>query len=373
MSSRPLAPPGRPLTRAQASRVTQAFVPFLRKAGQGRIVMMSSSLGSIGELLDMTSGTYGVNLLAYNSSKSALNMSTACFAKELLAHGVGSVLKESRMPAADFAFWTLLPFPALVLAIAAFPLLIPHLWEKRSVQIVVVFLCTLPVVGYELAFGHIEQLVEGSKGYLAFVITLGALFTTSGGILLQGDIEATPRNNLSFLLSGALLASVIGTTGASMLLIRPLLKTNQQRDHRDHLVPFFILIVANAGGLLLPLGDPPLLVGYIMGVPFFWTLRLFPIWLLYVASLLTAFYLLDKRAYARETKKALTTDRREVEPLSLRGRRNLLFLGRDHSRGAPARGLPRSVFARHRLLVVLQHTERPFTRPTALASDRSSK
>jgi Na+/H+ antiporter NhaD/arsenite permease-like protein len=230
------------------------------------------------------------------------------------------------MPLADFPVWTLLSFPALVLAIAIFPMVIPHLWEKRSVQVGAVLLCTLPVVGYELGFGHVEQVLEGGKGYLAFVITLGALFTTSGGIHLKGDIEATPRNNLLFLLFGAVVASLIGTTGASMLLIRPLLKTNHQREHRAHLVPFFILIVANAGGLLLPLGDPPLLVGYIMGVPFFWTLHLFPVWLLYVASFLIAFYIVDKRAYARETPRALAADRTEIEPLSLLGRRNLLFL-----------------------------------------------
>jgi Na+/H+ antiporter NhaD/arsenite permease-like protein len=230
------------------------------------------------------------------------------------------------MPIADFPVWTLLSFPVLVLAIAVCPMVIPHLWEKRSLQIGVVLLCTLPVVGYELAFGHAEQVLEGSKGYLAFVITLGALFTTSGGIHLKGDIEATPRNNVLFLLFGALFASLIGTTGASMLLIRPLLKTNRQRDHHEHLVPFFILIVANAGGMLLPLGDPPLLVGYIMGVPFFWTLHLFPVWFLYVSSFLIAFYIIDKRAYARETRQALAADRSEIEPLSLLGRRNLLFL-----------------------------------------------
>src|SRR6188768_1604306 len=230
------------------------------------------------------------------------------------------------MPSADFPVWTLLSFPALVLAIAVFPMVIPHVWEKRSVQIAVIALCTLPVVIYELTCGHVTQVLEGSKGYLAFVITLGALFTTSGGIHLKGDIEATPKNNLLFLLFGAACASFIGTTGASMLLIRPLLKTNHQREHRAHLVPFFILVVANAGGLLLPLGDPPLLVGYIMGVPFFWTLRLFPIWLLYAFSLLSAFYWVDSRAYARETRQALTADRRELEPLSLLGRRNLLIL-----------------------------------------------
>src|SRR5882672_10690849 len=217
------------------------------------------------------------------------------------------------MPSADFSVWTLLSFPALVLAIAVFPMAIPHYWEKRGFQIVTTLLCTLPVVGYELASGRGGQLSEGTRGYLAFVITLGALFTASGGVHLKGDIEATPRNNLLFLLAGAVLASVIGTTGASMLLIRPLLKTNHQREHRAHLVPFFILVVANAGGLLTPLGDPPLLVGYIEGVPFFWTLHLLPVWLLYVVTLLGAFFVVDARAYRRETPGALAADHSEQE------------------------------------------------------------
>ena len=102
------------------------------------------------------------------------------------------------MPSADFPVWTLLSFPALVLAIAVFPMVIPHIWEKRSVQVAVISLCTLPVVLYELTAGHAHQVLEGGKGYLAFVITLGALFTTSGGIHLKGDIEATPRNNVLF-------------------------------------------------------------------------------------------------------------------------------------------------------------------------------
>lgn len=230
------------------------------------------------------------------------------------------------MPSVDFPFWTLLPFPALVLAIAVFPMVIPHLWEKRTVQIGVVLACTLPVVIYELTSGHAHQVVEGSTGYLAFVITLGALFTASGGVHLKGDILATPKNNVLFLLIGALLASLIGTTGASMLLIRPLLKTNSERTHRAHLVPFFILVVANAGGLLLPLGDPPLLVGYIMGVPFFWTLHLFPVWFLYVAFFLAAFFVVDSRAYAREPKAALSLDVAQFEPLVVLGKRNIGFL-----------------------------------------------
>jgi Na+/H+ antiporter NhaD/arsenite permease-like protein len=111
-----------------------------------------------------------------------------------------------------------------------------------------------------------------------------------------------------------------------MLLIRPMLRTDRQRQHRAHLVPFFILAVANVGGLLTPLGDPPLLVGYIEGVPFLWTLRLFPIWLLYVSMMAAALYVADRRAYAREPASALLADRSEVVPLNVIGRRNILLL-----------------------------------------------
>jgi Na+/H+ antiporter NhaD/arsenite permease-like protein len=129
-----------------------------------------------------------------------------------------------------------------------------------------------------------------------------------------------------FLLVGSALASVVGTTGASMLLIRPLLRTNRQREHRSHLVPFFILAVANAGGLLTPLGDPPLLVGYLEGVPFFWTLRLFPIWLLYLVTFASALYFADRRAYAREPPSSRPRDRAELVPLAVKGRRNIPLL-----------------------------------------------
>src|SRR5204863_6554429 len=133
--------------------------------------------------------------------------------------------------------------------------------------------------------------------------------------------------NVGFLVVGSLLASVIGTTGASVLLIRPLLRTNAQRQHTGHLVPFFILAVANSGGLLTPLGDPPLLVGFVGGVPFFWTLKLFPIWLLYVSTFALLFYLIDRRAYARESQDALARDESQQAPLLIRGKRNLALLG----------------------------------------------
>ena len=114
------------------------------------------------------------------------------------------------------------------------------------------------------------------KDYASFLILLTALFIISGGIVLKGDLKATPEVNSLFLLVGAVLANFIGTTGASMLLIRPLLKTNSERKHTLHIPIFFIFVVSNIGGLLTPLGDPPLFMGFIKGVPFFWTLRLLP-------------------------------------------------------------------------------------------------
>lgn len=220
----------------------------------------------------------------------------------------------------------MLPFAGLVLSMAFLPMLVPHAWEKRWFQALVVLGFSVPVVGYFVAEGHAEHVGQAGKDYLAFIATLAALFVTAGGIYANGDLEATPRTNVLFLLAGSVLASVIGTTGASMLMIRPLLRTNQQREHTAHLAPFMILAVANAGGLLTPLGDPPLLVGFIGGVPFLWTLRLFPVWALYVASFAVALYVVDRRAYAKESPAALARDRGERKPLELRGVLNVVLL-----------------------------------------------
>jgi Na+/H+ antiporter NhaD/arsenite permease-like protein len=130
-----------------------------------------------------------------------------------------------------------------------------------------------------------------------------------------------------FLLVGAVIANFIGTTGASMLLIRPLLQTNRERKHIAHIPIFFILLVSNVGGSLTPLGDPPLFMGYLKGVPFFWTLRLFPIWLLMVCSIAVIFYVFDRKAYAQETKASLAEDKSRIEPLSIVGKRNFFWLG----------------------------------------------
>jgi Na+/H+ antiporter NhaD/arsenite permease-like protein len=222
--------------------------------------------------------------------------------------------------------WTLIPFPLLVLGIAVLPLVLPHWWEKPAFQAAVAVACAAPIVVFSLSSGRGHEVFEAAHEYLAFITTLAALYVTSGGIHLSGDLVATPRVNLAFLLVGSALASVVGTTGASMLLIRPLLRTNRQRAHTAHLVPFFIVMVANAGGLLTPLGDPPLLVGYIEGVPFFWTLKLFPVWLLYVLSIGLTFYWVDRRAFARETTEARRRDELARSPLAMVGRRNVALL-----------------------------------------------
>jgi Na+/H+ antiporter NhaD/arsenite permease-like protein len=210
---------------------------------------------------------------------------------------------------------------------AALPLLLPHFWEKRAFQALIVSVCSLPVVGVLLQRGLHHELGHSVSGYLTFIATLGALYIAAGGVFASADLKATPGVNVGFLLVGSLLASVIGTTGASVLVLRPLLRTNSQRKYIGHLVPFFILAVANAGGLLTPLGDPPLLVGFVGGVPFFWTLKLFPIWLLYNATFAIFLYVVDRRAYAREAPSTLARDAAEQMPFSMRGKRNLLLLG----------------------------------------------
>ncbi len=213
----------------------------------------------------------------------------------------------------DLPWWTVLPFPVLVLGIAVLPIAVPRAWERRSVQ------------GGFVATGQLAAVSDAGQAYATFVATLGALYVTSGGVLLSGDLEAKPSTNVGFVLVGSVLANLVGTTGAAMLMIRPLLWTNRQREHRAHLVPLFIIAVANAGGLLTPLGGP-LLMGYIGGVPFFWTLRLFPAWLLYVGSTAAVLYFIDRREYARESVQALARDRAEVVPLTVRGKRNVALL-----------------------------------------------
>ncbi len=226
------------------------------------------------------------------------------------------------------AWYSVLPFAAMLVSIAVLPLIpsTKHWWEQNRNQLLVALVLGIPVAVWMLSlFGPIpvaEALVE----YSQFIILLLALFTISGGIHLAGDLQARPRVNGAFLGIGALLASFIGTTGAAMLLIRPLLKTNSERNYKAHTVIFFIFTVANAGGLLTPLGDPPLFLGFLRGVPFTWTFHLFPQWLFVNILLVATFMALDKVMYQREDPGAVAWDAAHTEPLKVLGKINFLFL-----------------------------------------------
>jgi Na+/H+ antiporter NhaD/arsenite permease-like protein len=221
--------------------------------------------------------------------------------------------------------YTVAPFVLMLLAIAVCPLWVPHWWEANRNKFAVAAALGLPVMALYLA-RRPSALVAMAEEYVSFIILLAGLYVISGGIRLTGDLEATPQINTAFLALGAVLASFIGTTGASMLLIRPLLQTNRERRRVKHTIIFFIFLVSNIGGMLTPLGDPPLFLGYLQGVPFAWTFRLWAPWLFMVAVLLVVYFVWDTRQYVHESLAALRRDRAEIEPLRLRGGLNALGL-----------------------------------------------
>jgi len=223
-------------------------------------------------------------------------------------------------------WFSVIPFVLVLAGIAILPLAVPGFWDRNRNKAIFSALLAAPVAAWLLA-SQPGLLIHAASEYISFLCLLGSLFIVTGGIHLAGDLRASPRTNTVILGIGAVLASLIGTTGASMLLIRLLLRTNSERRHTRHIPFFFILIVSNAGGLLTPLGDPPLFLGFLRGVPFAWTLRLFPIWALAVSYLLALFHWIDRRAYARETTSDLAKDALQYQPLRILGRLNLVWLG----------------------------------------------
>lgn len=221
----------------------------------------------------------------------------------------------------------LLPFILMLLCIAIFPLFFNHFWEKNKNKLIISVILSIPVMIYLLTNGLSDKLVETMVfDYLPFIILLGALFTITGGIFLSGDIEAKPLINTLFLAVGAVLASFFGTTGAAMLLIRPVIQTNKERKYNVHTILFFIGIVANCGGLLTPLGDPPLFMMYLKGAPFEWFFKLFPEWLFVNAFLLMIYFFVDKYYYKKEDIKNIIIDKTSVRPIKIEGKRNFIFL-----------------------------------------------
>ena len=221
--------------------------------------------------------------------------------------------------------YTVAPFVAMLLAIAVCPLWVTHWWESNRNKGLVAVLLGLPILGLYLTH-HPGALLDMAEEYVSFIVLIGGLYLISGGILLRGDLEATPLTNTGFLAFGAVIASFIGTTGASMLLIRPLLQTNRERTRIKHTVIFFIFLVSNIGGMLTPLGDPPLFLGYLQGVPFVWTFRLWAHWLFLVGVLLLVYFVWDSTQYTREPIAAIRRDRTRVRPLRVHGALNGLWL-----------------------------------------------
>jgi Na+/H+ antiporter NhaD/arsenite permease-like protein len=238
------------------------------------------------------------------------------------------------------ALWAVIPFTILLGAIAVLPLIehTAHWWEHNLHKFYVAGNLALITLVY-LAFLHPEGSVSRAAGtlehvlvaeYIPFIVLLFSLYTISGGIRIKGDLRAHALTNTVFIAVGGVLASFIGTTGAAMLLIRPLLETNRERKHVAHTVVFFIFVVCNCGGLLLPIGDPPLFLGYLNGVDFLWTLSLWRSWLFVNGLLLAIYFAVDHfYYYPHETKADIIRDERQVRRLQFSGAwpNALLLLG----------------------------------------------
>ena len=227
-----------------------------------------------------------------------------------------------RMP-----LWSCIPFAGVLLSIALIPMIAPRFWHHHFAKI---------AIGWGLLFAVPFFMVYGSEGifelahvmlgeYVPFIILLWGLFTVSGGIYLSGSIVGRPVVNVAILLLGTILASWMGTTGAAMLLIRPLIRANKDRRYKVHTIIFFIFLVANIGGLLTPLGDPPLFLGFLNGVPFFWTFKMCNKLLFSVTYLTILYYIIDSFLYRKETKNR-PLPAVSYEPLRLQGGINLVYL-----------------------------------------------
>lgn len=221
--------------------------------------------------------------------------------------------------------FAVIPFAVMLLGIAVLPLVAHHWWESNKNRAIFTAVVATPMVGY-LLWKFPVGLLHSAEEYFSFIVLLGSLYVIAGGIHVSGDLRATPKTNVAILALGAVLANLVGTTGASMLLVRVLLRTNRQRKHTAHIPFFFILVVSNCGGLLTPMGDPPLFLGYLRGVPFTWTLGLWPFWVFAVGYLLSAFTVIDQRAYAKEQAKDIALDESERVPLSMQGIMNVPLL-----------------------------------------------
>ena len=223
--------------------------------------------------------------------------------------------------------WSMIPFGIMLLMIAIGPLVAEKFWEKNVNKLLVSLILGVPTAVCLIIGGMTHELEHQVLfDYIPFIVLLLSLFVITGGIHISGDIKAKPIVNTGLLALGWVLASVMGTTGAAMLLIRPLITTNQQRKHVVHTILFFIALVANCGGLLTPLGDPPLFMLFLRGADFTWFLHLVPEWAFVGGLLLLIYFCIDSYYYKKEHWTALSADAREKVPLQLKGGINFIYL-----------------------------------------------
>lgn len=232
--------------------------------------------------------------------------------------------------AASVPVWLCIPFAGLLLCIALMPLVKGEWWESHQPHVVVLWILAM-AIPFSIVYGIGETaktVLECTvNDYITFIILLFGLFCVSGNITMEGDFAGSPRVNVGLLALGTFLASCIGTTGASMLMVRPVLKMNSWRKRKAHIMIFFIFMVSNMGGILTPIGDPPLLMGFMRGVPFFWSLHLLPVLLFNMAVLLFVFYHVDRRMYRKDIAEGRKPDiSRPGTQFRIDGLHNLIFL-----------------------------------------------
>lgn len=223
-----------------------------------------------------------------------------------------------------------LPFAGVLLCIAVMPLVAGKWWEKHQAAVILV-LSVLFIVPFAIMYGagaSAETVLECIfNDYLTFIVLLFGLYCVAGNIHLDGDLAGSPRVNILLLVIGTLLSSFVGTTGSSMLFVRPIIKMNAWRKRRAHVMIFFIFLVSNIGGCLTPIGDPPLLMGFSRGVPFAWSFHMLPVLAVNMILLLVIFYFIDKREYKRDIADGLLPDISNPRShISIKGLHNLIFL-----------------------------------------------
>ncbi len=222
---------------------------------------------------------------------------------------------------------TLIPFALMLLSIAVMPVKFEKFWEDNINKLYVALALSVPILIWLLANGMVHELEHAMLyDYVPFIVLLGALFIVTGGILIEGNVRALPSVNTAIIALGGIFASFMGTTGAAMLLIRPLIRANTSRKYKVHTILFFIAIAANVGGLLTPIGDPPLFMMYLRGAPFEWFFNLTPEWAITMGILLTIYFFTDKYYIKKETPEAIEIDKRIYRKFRVRGWMNFIWL-----------------------------------------------